>query len=145
MPLVLASKDANANELYAWKDITGVQYHYPNGYRNLIRTGEPFVYYRGVRRATGIRGQAEYFGQGVIGDIRRDPTVPLSSPKAKWAWFCSIEDYFPFAVLRQNSMRTENSAIPCHDGCLIQVLPSPSDAKNLSRGTRAVYLYILYI
>jgi hypothetical protein len=45
-------------------------------------------------------------------------------------------------VLRQNSMRTENSAIPCRDGCLIQVIPSPSDTKNLSRGTRAVYLYI---
>jgi hypothetical protein len=28
-------------------------------------------------------------------------------------------------------MRTENSAIPCRDGCLIQVIPSPSDAKNL--------------
>jgi hypothetical protein len=37
-------------------------------------------------------------------------------------------------VLRQNSMRTENSAIPCRDGCLIQVIPSPSNAKNLSRG-----------
>jgi hypothetical protein len=36
-------------------------------------------------------------------------------------------------VLRQNSMRTENSVIPCHDGCLIQVIPSPSNAKNLSR------------
>src|SRR6266404_8579162 len=45
-------------------------------------------------------------------------------------------------VLRQNSMRTENSAIPCRDGCLIQVIPSPSDAKNLSRGTLAVYLYV---
>jgi hypothetical protein len=37
------------------------------------------------------------------------------------------------AVLRQNSMRTENSAIPCRDGWLIQVIPSPSNAKNLSR------------
>ena len=34
-------------------------------------------------------------------------------------------------VLRQNSMRSENSAIPCRDGCLIQVIPSPSSAKNL--------------
>jgi hypothetical protein len=25
-------------------------------------------------------------------------------------------------VLRQNSVRTENSAIPCRDGCLIQVM-----------------------
>ena len=35
-------------------------------------------------------------------------------------------------VLRQNSMRTENSAIPCRDGCPIQVIPSPSSAENLS-------------
>ena len=41
-------------------------------------------------------------------------------------------------MLRQNSVRTENNAIPCRDGCLIQVIPSPSNAKNLSRGTRAV-------
>jgi hypothetical protein len=31
-------------------------------------------------------------------------------------------------------MRTGNSAIPCHDGCLIQVIPSPSNAKNLPPG-----------
>jgi hypothetical protein len=37
-------------------------------------------------------------------------------------------------VLRQNSMRTENSAIPCRDGCPI-LIPSPSSAKNLSLGT----------
>jgi len=36
-------------------------------------------------------------------------------------------------VLRQNSMRTENSAIPCSDSCLIQVIPSPSNAKNQQR------------
>jgi len=41
------------------------------------------------------------------------------------------------SVLRQNSMRTENSAIPCRDGCPIQVIPSPS-----RRNARAVYLYI---
>src|SRR6267154_1433531 len=40
-------------------------------------------------------------------------------------------------------MRTENSPIPCCDGGPIQVIPSPSSAKNLSRGTPAVYLYIL--
>jgi len=46
-------------------------------------------------------------------------------------------------VLRQNSMRTENSAIPCRDDCPIQVLPSPTSAKILSRTTtRAVYLCI---
>jgi len=44
-----------------------------------------------------------------------------------------VNPYPENPVLRQNSMRTENSAIPCHDGCLIQVIPSPSNAKNLSR------------
>ncbi len=46
-------------------------------------------------------------------------------------------------VLRKNSMRAENSAIPCGDGCPIQVIPSPSSAENLSRrNARGVYLYI---
>jgi Protein of unknown function DUF72 len=46
-------------------------------------------------------------------------------------------------VLPQNSMRTESSAIPCRDGCPIQVILSPSSAKNLSRkNAGAVYLPI---
>src|SRR6267378_5345594 len=40
--------------------------------------------------------------------------------------------------LRQNSMRTENRAIPCRDCCPIQVIPSFPSAKN-----RATYMYIL--
>ncbi len=47
-------------------------------------------------------------------------------------------------VLRQNSMRTEISAIPCRDGYLVWVIPSLSSAKNLfRRNVRAVYLYVL--
>src|SRR5258708_6722394 len=46
-------------------------------------------------------------------------------------------------VLRQNSRRAENSAISCCDGGPIQVIPSPSSAKNLSRGIpRGVPVYI---
>ncbi len=33
-------------------------------------------------------------------------------------------------VLRQNSMRTENSAIPCRDDCPIQVLPHPPERQD---------------
>ena len=40
-------------------------------------------------------------------------------------------------------MRTENSAIPCHDGCLIQVIPSPPSDEILSRKRpRGVPVYI---
>jgi hypothetical protein len=98
LPLVLTSNDANATDRYAWSDITGVQYHYPNSYRNMIRPGERFVYYRGIRRAGGGRGAAEYFGQGVIGEIWRDSAVEPNAPKRKWAWYCRVEDYVPFLV-----------------------------------------------
>ena len=51
--------------------------------------------------------------------------------------------FFLDTLLHQNSMRTENSAIPCRDDCPIQVLPHPASAKILSRTTaRAVYLCI---
>jgi hypothetical protein len=98
MPLVLVSNEVNATDRYAWKDVTGVRYHYPNSYRNMIRSGEYFVYYRGIRRLRGRRGQAEYFGRGVIGDIWEDPSVSSTAPKGKWAWYCGIEDYMPFPV-----------------------------------------------
>src|SRR6266403_2617254 len=40
-------------------------------------------------------------------------------------------------------MRTEKSAIPCRDGCPVQVIPSPSSAENLSRrNPRGVCVYI---
>lgn len=40
MPLILTSNEVTASADYDWEDVTGVQYHYPNGYRNLIRRGE---------------------------------------------------------------------------------------------------------
>lgn len=93
MPLVLTTNEFVPNPDHAWNDIAGVQYHYPNQYKNKIRPGEPFVYYRGVLRKQGPRGQAEYFGCGRIGKITPDPaTVGKSRP----SWFCTIEDYVPF-------------------------------------------------
>jgi hypothetical protein len=97
MPIVLVSNEANANDKFNWQDITGVQYHYPNGYRNLVRPGERFIYYPGMRRADGRRAPAEYFGCGTIGDIRRDASIPETAPKGRWAWYCTILDYLPFS------------------------------------------------
>jgi hypothetical protein len=93
MPLVLTTNDFVPNPDHAWNDVEGVQYHYPNQYKNKIRTGEEFVYYRGVLRKRGPRGQAEYFGRGRIGDIRSDPAT---SGQSRPSWFCAIEDYAPF-------------------------------------------------
>ncbi len=53
------------------------------------------------------------------------------------------KESFPRPVIRQDSMRTENSAIPCRDGYPIQVLPSPSIAKNLpEERPRGIRVYI---
>lgn len=95
MAIVLTSNDANVSDRYQWKDITGVHYHYPNIYRNLIQTGESFIYYRGVRRAAGPRQAAEYFGCGCIGSIWPDPETE-DAPPIKKAWYCAIEDFLPF-------------------------------------------------
>lgn len=93
MAIVLTSNEVVINPEHAWKDIEGVQYHYPNQYKNLIKSGERFIYYRGVRRKGGRRARAEYFGAGTIGEITSDPqTVRQARP----SWFCSIEDYKPF-------------------------------------------------
>lgn len=93
MPLVLVHNDVVMNPAHQWNDVEGVHYHYPSKYRAKIKTGEPFVYYRGVNRAGNKRGPAEYFGQGSIGKIWPDP-------ERKNAWYCAIENYerFPSPV-----------------------------------------------
>ena len=97
MPIVLVQNERTVEEKYEhWKDVTGVQYQFPNKYKNRIVPGTPFVYYRGKRRAQGKPGKPEYFGCGVIGAVWRDGEIPESDPKGKWAWFCEIVDYLPF-------------------------------------------------
>lgn len=97
LPLVLVENEATYGGQYDhWLDQTGVQYQYPNQYRGRIRPGRPFVYYRGVRRAGGGRGEAEYFGAGRIGAVWRDESVPETVPKNRWKWYCQIEDYRSF-------------------------------------------------
>ena len=51
--LVLAENEVTVSEEHDWSDVTGVRYNYPNSYVNRIRSGLPFVYYRGVRRKGG--------------------------------------------------------------------------------------------
>jgi hypothetical protein len=69
MPLVLVHNDVVAKPEHEWDDKEGVHYHYPAKYQSKIKTGEPFVYYRGVHRVGGKRGAAEYVGAGRVGHI----------------------------------------------------------------------------
>lgn len=88
MPLVFTQNEATV-EGHEYADELGVAYEYPIRYRNLIRPGEPFVYYRGRRRAEGRPQPQVYLGVGVVGDVR-----PSSS---EGRLICSVEDFEPFA------------------------------------------------
>ena len=111
MPLVLVHNDVVRNPAHAWDDVEGEQYHYPAKYQRKVITGEPFVYYRGVLRADGSRGPAEYVGAGRIGAIWVDPDRTEGTRKA---WYCSITGYRRFA-----------EPVPAKiDGILIEDIPS---------------------
>jgi hypothetical protein len=70
---------------HSYADELGVEYEYPTMYRNLIRPGEPFVYYRGRQRAGGGRQPQVYLGVGVIGEIG-------PSPHSEDRLVCAVED-----------------------------------------------------
>jgi hypothetical protein len=95
--LVLVENEVTVGGEYDfWADDTGVRYQFPNTYRNRVRPGRPFVYYRGVRRSGGRRGVSEYFGAGVIGEVWVDPEQPADTPARNRRWYCAIEEYQPF-------------------------------------------------
>lgn len=96
-PLVLVQNERTEGARYDfWDDATGERYHYPNQYKNKIRTGRKFVYYRGSRRNDGDRATPEYFGWGVIGEISEDPETMDAPRKTDHRWICTIDDYTPF-------------------------------------------------
>jgi Domain of unknown function (DUF3883) len=97
--LVLVENEVTVGGEYDfWADDTGARYHFPNQYRNRVRPGLPFVYYRGVRRSGGKRGAAEYFGTGFVGDVWLDPELSTDTPARNRRWYCAIEDYVSFPV-----------------------------------------------
>ncbi len=97
MPLILVQNEKTADSHYElWKDIEGIQYHFPNQYKNKFIEGDSFIYYRGTRRAVGSRRTPEYFGVGKIGKKRIDPDSIGNNRKSSLRWFCDIYDYIPF-------------------------------------------------
>ena len=65
------------NDVSEWDDKTGIQYHYPPKYKNLIKTGCKFIYYKGADRENRFIGKRltnkpHYFGAGDIGNIREN-------------------------------------------------------------------------
>lgn len=87
MPLVFAENEATESGL-SYEDETGVHYQFPKRYRNYIKPGVAFVYYRGRKKKRG-RQLPVYFGTGYVGDVRQDPNDEVRL-------VCDILDYKEF-------------------------------------------------
>lgn len=127
--IVLVQNEATIGGEYDhWQDVTGEQYEYPNAYKNLVRPGRRFVYYRGVRRANGRRGQAEYFGCGIIGECWRHAGHGRDT-----TWRCTIEEYRPFP-----------QPVPAiHEGRYVEPVSRPLEFRNPRRLDDQTYRTIL--
>ncbi|SDW15214.1 protein of unknown function [Sulfitobacter pontiacus] len=143
MPLILTQNEVNVSNAHNWQDDEGVQYHYPTKYRNKVLEGERFVYYRGVNRLNGKRGDAHYFGTGRIGLITQDPD-PERQTGVKKAWFCQIEDYerFPSDVPAKvdGILREQGPSNQFRDGVRVvddETFDSILEASGLAQGYAA--------
>lgn len=90
MPYRLTTNERSAADL-DYDDVLGVRYEFPFRYRNLLQSGEPFVYYRGSRLGDGARGDPSYLGTGIIGAI-------YESANHGSRLVCDVIDWQPFAV-----------------------------------------------
>ncbi|HEX8994675.1 MAG TPA: hypothetical protein VF812_01450 [Ktedonobacterales bacterium] len=90
MPLVLTINESTASG-HKYDDKPGISYEYPVMYRNVIQTGDQFVYYRGSRGKNDERIIPAYLGMGVIGKI-------TASPHVSDCLVCEIVNYQPFRI-----------------------------------------------
>lgn len=88
MPLVFTINESTASG-HKYDDRLGSSYEYPTMYRNIIKQGEQFIYYRGSRGKSGERVQPVYLGTGVVGAIRQSQHVSD-------CLVCEIVEFHPF-------------------------------------------------
>ena len=84
------------NDVSAWEDETGIKYHFPKKYNNLVSAGSEFVYYKGRLQDKSFKdqrlsAQPHYFGKGRLGKIYPDKRSD------KGDLFAAIEDFEMFS------------------------------------------------
>ncbi len=85
------------NDESQWDDRTGITYHYPNRYRQILKVGTLVIYYKGRIQNKAfskdrLSNDPHYFGTGVIGE-----SIP-DDQSSKKDWYCSIESYTEFSA-----------------------------------------------
>ncbi|MDT5268426.1 MAG: 5-methylcytosine-specific restriction enzyme [Acidobacteriota bacterium] len=85
------------NDESQWEDQTGVAYHFPKRYLDILKPGTQVIYYKGnlknkVFLPNRQTPEAHYFGAAVIGRIYDDRNSTKNDK------FAVIENYVPFAT-----------------------------------------------
>lgn len=101
------------NDESEWSDETGISYHFPKKYLNLITPGTKFIYYKSRIKNLEYEDQRlsknpHYFGKGIIGEV-----VPDKSNKA--SYFAQITDCVLFKDAVDFKIEGEYLEIKGHD------------------------------
>lgn len=80
------------NDESAWKDVTGVLYHFPKKYLEILTPGTKVIYYKGriknsIYKKKRLSNQMHYFGTAEIESLYLDPN------SKKRDYFASLIDY----------------------------------------------------
>lgn len=83
------------NDVSQWNDKTGVHYHFPKRYRELLQPGTRIVYYKGKLKKKEFSNQRlskepHYFATAVIGKVQVDPA------SEKGDLYAEVVDFSPF-------------------------------------------------
>ena len=92
MPAVIAENDESQ-----WDDETGIIYHFPKRYREMLIAGTSVIYYKGKLRDSQysngrLSSDPHYFGSALIGKIYPDHS------SEKGDLFATVEGYRSFSV-----------------------------------------------
>jgi len=140
MPIILVQSEKTAGGAFDhYEDITGKTYQFPNQYKNLIVSGEQFIYYRGLRKRDGTRRKhVEYFGYGVIETVSKNDQ--LSGQKKKdWKWDCTISEFQEFdqpVIAKKEGIATFEN-ISNNSWGSVRSIPKESFYKILSEGLKS--------
>ena len=93
------------NDSSEWEDTTGVRYHFPKRYLDILKPGTVVVYYKGSLKNASFRthrltDKAHYFGTARIGNVYAD----RSSEKGDM--FAIVEAFSPFEGRVHTSEKT---------------------------------------
>lgn len=83
------------NDVSAWADITGKEYHFPKKYKSLLVSGAKVIYYKGritdpYFSGSRLSKHPHYFGVATVDEVRSD------TASDKGDLYAFLKDYQPF-------------------------------------------------